>query len=224
MFQLPGHRIERASADVRVGEGFLGVRESRLRVGYADGTASDEFPYSIIDRTRLDAVVIAPHFVGPNGVRYVCLRSALRPPVALRSTAPGEEGAADRGPFERSSTGELWELPAGLVEVEERSPEGVRNCAQRELLEEMGYAVPPEALRPLGKPMFPAPGMIAERQFFFEVTVDPATRRTPTEDGSALERSARLVEVPLEDALAACRTGVIEDSKTELGLRRLAEL
>ena len=39
---------------------------------------------------------------------------------------------------ERESLGNLWELPAGLVEVEERSPEGVRACARRELLEELG--------------------------------------------------------------------------------------
>jgi hypothetical protein len=30
--------------------------------------------------------------------------------------------------------------------------------------------------------------------------------------------------VPLEEALAACRDGRIEDIKTELALRRLAEL
>lgn len=204
-----------------MGDGFLVVREHRMRVRYADGSVSDAFPYSIVDRTRLDAVVIVAHFVGPDGARRVCLRSAIRPPVGLRS---GDEAAADAGAFARAPTPELWELPAGLVEVDERSPEGVRACAQRELLEELGYDVAPEALSPLGRPVFPAPGMIAERQFFFHVAVDPSARRTPTEDGSALERHAGIVDVPLDVALEACRTGAIEDGKTELALRRLAEL
>ncbi len=218
---LPGHDVERVAEDVPPGSGFLGVRESTLRVRYADGTASDPFPYSIVARTRLDAVVVVAHHRGADGARWVALRSALRPPVALRE---GVEAEADGGPFARPRTGELWELPAGLVEVEERSPEGVRACARRELLEELGYDVPVEALQVLGPPMFPAPGMIAERQFFFHVEVDPGARAVPTEDGSALERLARIVEVPLDAAIDACRRGTIEDSKTELALRRLGEL
>lgn len=218
---LPQHRVEVAAPTVRVGDGFLFVREERLVVRYADGSVSEPFPYSIVDRTRLDAVVIAAHFRDSNGERHVALRSAIRPPVGLRS---GAEAAADQGPFARVATAELWELPAGLVEVEERSPEGVRACARRELLEELGYDVPIEAIATLGRPVFPAPGMIAERQFFFHVEVDPSTRAVPSEDGSALERHARIVDVPLSAALAACRSGAIEDGKTELALRRLAEL
>lgn len=213
--------MEDAAPLVRVGDGFLTVREHRLRVRYADGSTSDAFPYSIVDRTRLDAVVIVAHFVGADGARRVCLRSAIRPPVGLRSE---DEAAADAGAFARAATPELWELPAGLVEADERSPDGVRACAQRELLEELGYDVPIHALVPLGRPVFPAPGMIAERQFFFHVVVDPKARRTPTEDGSALERHARIVDVPLTEAIEACRTGAIEDGKTELALRRLAEV
>ena len=57
----------------------------------------------------------------------------------------------------------------------------------------------------------------------FEIEVDPDTRSTPTEDGSALERQASIIAVALEDVVEHCRTGAIRDSKTELAARRLAE-
>jgi len=110
------------------------------------------------------------------------------------------------------------------VEEDERSPEGLLRCAARELMEEVGVAVPPEAMRALGPSGFPAPGVIGERHFFFHVEIDPARIQVPTEDGSPLERQGRIAAVTLEEALELTRTGVIEDEKTELALRRLAEI
>jgi ADP-ribose pyrophosphatase len=216
--ELPMHALalveERPSLDP---PGFLRLRRMILRVLFADGTTSETFEYDAIDRTRLDAVVIAAHYRGADGRRRVFLRSCLRPPVAMRSR--------ERSPtVERDTLGALWELPAGLVEADEQSPEGLRRCAARELLEEVGVAVSPEALRELGPSGFPAPGAIAERHFFFHVEVDPAQVRVPTEDGSPLERHARVVAVDLEHALGLTRTGALEDEKTELALRRLAEI
>ena len=54
--------------------------------------------------------------------------------------------------------------------------------------------------------------------------VDPTALVPPIEDGSVLERQATLVTVTLQDALALVRAGEIEDAKTELALRRLAEI
>ena len=198
------------------GNGFLRLVRRRYRASYPDGTWSAPFLYDAIDRAAIDAVVIAAHFVDATGARRVFLRSALRPPLTLRSRAhsPLPDEACD---------GALWELPAGLVEVSERSPEGVVRAAQRELHEELGFAVPLESLRALGPSSFPAPGFVAERHFFFEVAVDPEARAEPTLDGSALERFGVVADVSLNEALAMCRAGVIEDSKTELTLRRLAE-
>jgi ADP-ribose pyrophosphatase len=65
--------------------------------------------------------------------------------------------------------------------------------------------------------------MIGERHVFFVVEVTPAARTLPTEDGSALERAAEIVSLPVEDALEHCRRGAIRDAKTELALRRLLE-
>jgi ADP-ribose pyrophosphatase len=205
---------ERVEGDERA---FLRVRRTTLRAHFEDGTTSEPFVYDIVDRTRMDAVVVAAHYRDEQGLRRVFLRSALRPPVALR---PLEV----RPTPEKPTLGGLWELPAGLVEEDERTPMGLRTCAARELLEEVGLAVDATALAPLGPSSFPAPGMIGERHFFFQVEVDPVRRTTPSENGSALQRNAVIVAVPVDEAIALTRTGEIEDEKTELALRRLAEL
>jgi ADP-ribose pyrophosphatase len=198
--------------------GFLGLARRVMRVRFEDGPESAPFEYDFIERARLDAVVMAAHYRDPHdGRRWVFLRTSLRPPVALR---PREAWPV----YEKPTLGALWELPAGLVEIDERSPEGLRRSAARELLEELGIHVDPAALQPLGPSTFPAPALIGERHFYFHVEVDPAARTTPTEDGSPLERDARIAALPLEQALNACRHGEIEDAKTELALRRLAEI
>ena len=197
--------------------GFMHLRRTTLKVRASDGSTSEAFDYDTLGRKRLDAVVIVPHHRDAAGVRRVFLRSCLRPPPFLRP--------ADARPIpEKASLGALWELPAGLVEEHERSPEGLRACASRELLEEVGFSVPPDRFAELGRPTFPAPGIIGERHFYFHVEVDPRLRGTPTEDGSALERDAVIADVSVEDALSLARRGEIEDAKTELALRRLAEL
>jgi len=196
--------------------GFMQLRRAQLAV-VADGAQSKPFTYDTLQRSRLDAVVIAAHFRDPGGARRVYLRSALRPPCFLRPE--------DARPVpEKETLGALWELPAGLVEKDERSAEGLRQCAARELAEELGFAVPAARMAELGPSTFPSPGIIGERHFFFHCEVDPATRGVPSEDGSVLEQGAVIVDLALEEALALCRRGEIEDAKTELALRRLAEL
>ncbi|HKO50625.1 MAG TPA: NUDIX hydrolase [Polyangiaceae bacterium] len=196
--------------------GFLRLVRRRYRASYPDGTKSEPFLYDAVDRKAIDAVVIAAHFVAPDGTLHVFLRSCFRPPLTLRerSNSPLPEEACD---------GHLWELPAGLVEAAERSPEGVVRAAQRELLEELGFEVGVDALSPLGRSTFPAPGFVAERHFFFEARVDPQARREPELDGSPLEYFGAVIELPVREALELCRQGVIEDAKTELALRRLLE-
>jgi len=184
---------------------------------FANGSVSDEFAYDSVHRERLDAVVVVPHFRDADGIQRVFLRSALRPPVALR---PMEA----RPVPEKDSLGGLWEVIAGLVEADERSPDGLRACAARELFEEAGFEVPPSAIEPLGPSSFPAPGIIGERHFYFHVSVTASARTLPTEDGSALERHAEIVDISLTEALELCRAGEIEDTKTELALRRLVEV
>jgi ADP-ribose diphosphatase len=196
--------VDRSEQSRAIG-GFLDVRRLELVARYPDGSESAPFSYDVATREALDAVIIAAHFVAA-GVRHVYLRSAARPPCALRPIPPAHDGA-------------LWELPAGLVEP----GEDPAATAARELGEELGFAARANDMRPLGGWTFPAPGMIGERHLFYVVEVEPNARKPPSGDGSALEHAAAIVTLPVTDAIEYCRRSVIRDAKTELGLRRLLE-
>jgi ADP-ribose pyrophosphatase len=189
----------------------------RYRARYPDGTLSPPFVYDIVDRAAVDAVVLVAHYLDDQGARRVFLRSCVRPPVAGRD--PARSPHPERDP----PLGLLWELPAGLVEPNEQSPDGLLHAAQRELHEELGFEVAPGAFAELGASVFPVPAMIAERLYFFEVTVDASRRMEPVLDGSALERFGEVVAVPVTEVLEQCRSGRLMDCKTELGVRRLIE-
>jgi ADP-ribose pyrophosphatase len=216
--RLPRHRVRIVEeAPSSPGErGFIYVRQLSLELQFEDGSTSSSFPYFCAERTRLDAVVVVAHYLR-NGERFVVLRSSIRPPLVVR--------AQDSWPIPPTpSLGALWEVPAGLVEQDERSAEGLARCAARELLEETGFEVPVGDIKPLGPPTFPSAGMMSECHYFFHVEVDPDKRGTPPEDGSPLEQLATIVDLPLHEALVAVRRGEVQDAKTELALRRFAEI
>jgi ADP-ribose pyrophosphatase len=198
-------------------EGFCRLVRQRLQARGPAGQAPKAFVYDWLERRALDAVVVAAYFLDAHGTSRVYLRSATRPPVALRSPSRLSRS-------QMPNPAGHWELAAGLIEDDEETEDGPARCACRELEEELGFAVQPSQMLPLGPSTLPAPGVVGERHFFFRVQVDPSQRRHPSLDGSALEQLGAIVDVPLEDALAACRNGEIEDAKTELGLRRLAEV
>jgi ADP-ribose pyrophosphatase len=203
--------VEDRTASSRADEGFIRVRRLSLRNHYEDGSASATYAYDCAERAAMDAVVIVLH----TSDARVCLRSSIRPPLALR---PGYAlPLPDRG------DPTLFEVPAGLVEAEERGEEGLRACSARETLEEVGLALAPESFARLGPPVYLTPGLIAEKIHLLHARVDPRDAGAPALDGSPVEENARIEWVPLADALAACRDGRIEDIKTELALRRLAE-
>jgi ADP-ribose pyrophosphatase len=196
--------------------GFLRLVRRRFIATYPDGSRSQPFVYDEVDRTAIDAVVIVAHFVAADGVRHVYLRSALRPPVVFRDRARSPLPALD-------PPGSMWELPAGLVEASEQSSRGLRIGALRELFEELGFTGDPEALVELGPSTFPAPGIVAERHFYFALEVVPEQKGEPAHDGSALEHAGVVFSLSVAEALGLCKSGEIVDAKTELGLRRLAE-
>ena len=191
--------------ETRIGEGgFLYLRRVEL-IAVQGAARSPQFSYDLVERRALDACVMAAHHVAEGRV-WVWLRSSLRPPLQLRHDEP--------------MSAVLWELPAGLIEPGE-SPTA---AAARELAEELGFAVPESALAPLGPPGMPAPAFIGELHHFFHVEVEPGARTEPAGDGSPVEAGAEVIAVPLDEALAACRRGAVRDEKTELALRRLAEV
>jgi ADP-ribose pyrophosphatase len=195
--------------------GFLRLVRRRLRVRFPDGGHSEPFVYDEVDRSAIDAVVIAAHF-NRDGACWVYLRSALRPPLFFRDPS--------RSPIPEARMGALWELPAGLIEADEQTERGVIEAARRELAEELGFSADSSDFRPLGASTLPCPGFIAERHFFVSIEVHPKDRHEPSLDGSALERFGKIISLPLERAIDLCRAGLIEDAKTELGLRRLLDI
>ena len=214
--QRPSVRIEIVgdeSARMRSDEGFVRVRRLVLRNHYGDGTTSRDYRYDCAERDAIDAVGIV--LVDRRG--RVCLRSSIRPPIALRPTyaLPLESESADPT---------LFEIPAGLVEADEKGEAGLRACCARETLEEVGLEVAPGAFAPLGPPVYLTPGVIAEQVHLFFAEVDPAAATVPAMDGSPVEEHAKIEWVPVREALAACRDGRIGDVKTEVAIRRLAEV
>jgi ADP-ribose pyrophosphatase len=117
--------------------------------------------------------------------------------------------------------GELWEIPAGLVEKDERDLRGLVGCAVRETEEEVGLVIAVDTVRPLGGPFFPSAGIVGECVFLFEAEIDGDAPSNPEGDG-ALEKGARVIDVPLGLALSWCDDGALPDGKTEIALRRLA--
>ncbi len=205
------------SGSLRGDEGFLRLRRVTLQNRRPDGALSRPYRYDLVERDAMDAVAIvlvAPG--GPGEAPRVCLRSALRPPLAFR---PGYALPL----AEPSPHAVVWEVPAGLVEPEERGEAGLRACAARETLEETGLDVAESSFSALGPAVVLSPGVLAEKVHFLVAHVDPGAAGTPTEDGSPVEADAVVCFVPLAAALAAVRDGRVADVKTEVALRRLAE-
>ena len=194
--------------------GFLRVRRVTLRNRYPTGHTSRDYRYDVVERDAIDAVGIVLEEAGEEP--RVCVRSALRPPMRFR-----DRYDVPLPPDGRSHV--LWEVPAGLVEPEERGEEGLRACASRETLEEVGLEVAPDRFEALGPPVALSPGVLGEKLHFLHATVDPSRRGTPVEDGSPTEEHAAVRFIPLREALEATRDGRIQDAKTEVALRRLAE-
>ncbi len=205
--ELPKVELEVTRERVAHRDGFLHVRRLDVVVVHEGKAPSAPLAYDVLDRRALDACVIVAHHRAPDGRTHVWVRTCLRPPLALRTTEP-------------TSSGVLWEVAAGLIEPGESAVE----AGARELAEELGFAVSASSLVPLGSWTAPAPAFIGEVHHFFHVEVDEAARTEPTGDGSPLEEDAAIIHLPLEDALAACRDGIVRDAKTELALRRLADL
>lgn len=148
-------------------------------------------------RTQFDVV---EH---PDAVAIVALRNAPaptgRPLVALVRQ-------------ERPAISRLtWELPAGMVNSSEvGQPE---QTAYRELREETGYDA--RAMHPLGR-TYVSPGFTTEAiSLYLATQLQPVPGQSGPKDATEISGVAW---VPLDDALARCRRGEIDDSKTVLGL------
>ncbi len=102
--------------------------------------------------------------------------------------------------------GYIWEIPAGTLEADE-SP---LVCAQRELIEETGYAA--DRWEKLGE-VVPAPGYADERIHLF--SADGLRRAEQHLDADEI---LDVHEIKLERALKMVDGGEIQDAKTLTGL------
>ncbi|HQR29880.1 MAG TPA: NUDIX hydrolase [Anaeromyxobacteraceae bacterium] len=211
--------VEDFTASSRCDEGFLHVRRYRARNRRVDGTLSPTYRIDVLDRPSLDAVAVCLWARTPHGVE-VLLRRQLRPAVLFR------RGKARALPEPEPLLYE--EIVAGLLEPGERGVEALRQRGAEEAREEAGVDVAPERLDPLGAAFYTLPGIVSEKIHLFAAEVDRGNAQGDHEapadgDGSPLEEGATLVWRGLDDAIAACASGEIEDAKSELAFRRLRD-
>ena len=198
-------------------EGYLRLWRWTLRNSYADGSTSRDYQCDVVDRAGLYAVAVVIYAIDPatRGVS-VLLREALRPGLLLR--------AKHELPFPEVRERPVnWEVVAGVIEPGERGPAAVNHRAALEVHEESGFKVDGASITELGAGILPSPGPFPEKIHLRAVEVDPADQGLPDGDGSPMEQGAALRWFGLGEAVRMCVSGGIEDAKTEIGLRRLAE-
>jgi len=209
------------TASSRCDEGFLRVKRFILQNTFTDGRTSDTYRCDVLSRKHVDAVAVVLWSSDPaSGRPVVHYREGTRPPIWLRRTKQDELPFPDPQPYDS-----IGEIVAGVLEDEDHGWEGVRQRGALEALEEAGYPVDPQAVRPLGGGgFFPSPGVTDEKVYLVAVEVDPSTRGAALGDGSVQEEGTRMISRDLRDAIRACRAGEIPDAKTEIGILRLADL
>lgn len=206
------------SSEEELGRGrFLRLRRVNLRNRRADGSLSPPYSCELVDRPRhgTDAVVVGLWRRRADGGVEVLLRQGLRP--ALRFGRTERLPLPDAGPYLL-----LTEVVAGILEDEDVGEEAVLRRAAIEAYEEAGLHLLPSAFQRLGGKVFPTPGMAPEGFHLVHAEVPPgALTSEPAGDGSPMEEGSQQRFVPLEEALALCERGELEDAKTEILLRRL---
>lgn len=147
----------------------------------------------------------------PNGAE-VDLEIVRHRGASAVAAIDGEGRVALIRQFRHAAGGYLWELPAGVLDRPDESPEA---CAGRELLEEAGLRA--GSLTPLAT-ILTTPGFTDERIHLF-------LARDLAEDAHTHEHDEVIAEIarpPLRDALAMIRRGEIVDAKTICGLQLAA--
>lgn len=204
--------VEDVTSRSRCDEGFLHVKRLVCRNQHADGSTSRDYRVDVVDRPVPDAVAVLVWRRGPGGIE-VLTRKTLRPAAHFRATLPLP--VPDPRPYLL-----LEELVAGVLEPEDHGEAGLRHRAAEETREEAGFRVSPDEVELLGGSFFLAPGILSEKIHPTAVEVTGRPQEVPEGDGSPLEEGATLRWWPIDALLAACRSGAVEDAKTEVLVTR----
>ncbi len=205
--------VEDRSATSRCDEGFLRLRRLECRNRRSDGSLSPAYRVDVVDRPQLDAVAVVIY--RRRGAQIeVLTRQNLRPAAYFR---------VGKQPVLPDSQTHLQveEIVAGVFEDSDQGEDGLRFRAALEVGEEAGIRVAPEEIQLLGGPFFVAPGIISEKIFLTAVDVTGKEQVEPPGDGSPLEEGSMLRWCDAGRLLEDCRTGRVQDAKTEIGLARL---
>jgi ADP-ribose pyrophosphatase len=209
--------IEVVAEDAQEGESsFLRIRRLRLRHRYRGGAFSTTYPFDVLEVPFLDAVVVVLYYRDSAGRVRVGLRRGVRPSIYLRRNNPAKValGGAPRLTY--------LELIAGGIEAGDLGGIGIDGRAALEVREEAGFEVSADEMVRLGEGTFSSPAFGMEKLHYRAVEVDPDAGREPEGDGHPLEEVGGIEFYELAEAISRCRCGTIQDSKTEIGLYRLA--
>jgi len=196
---------------------FVRLRRLQLRHRYNDDLYSQPYTFDVIEGPFADAVAIVLYHIDKEGEVWVGLRRGVRPSIYLRKDNPAKAflDALPRLTY--------LELVAGGIEYEDLDSIGINGRAALEVREEAGYEVKAEELVSLGGGTFSSPGFGMEKIHYRAVKVDPRKGVEPQGDGHPLEEVGDFQFHELSQAISWCRSGNIEDAKTEIGLYRLAK-
>ena len=156
--------------------------------------------------------VVVSEFEDPSGVRFQ--RDIVRSPGAVAAVplvfdAEGNPSTVLIAQYRVAYEREMIEIPAGMRDVDGEPPE---ETARREMAEEAGLV--PGRLDLLIE-MVPQPGMSDGTTMVYLATdCSPA----PTQPHGPEEEHARLIHLPLAEAVAMVEAGEISDAKSIAGL------
>lgn len=167
------------------------VVEGRFRFQRYDGNMSDEIVRLNLDRG--DSVAAVLHDTTDD---TIVLTEQYRYPTH------------GKGP------GWMLELPAGVLDADEKPEQSVR----REIVEEVGYEV--SSMEPICT-FYVSPGGTSERILLFYARVTPPARISAGGGVASEGEDIRTVHIPVAEALARVRDGDIVDAKTIIGLQWL---
>jgi ADP-ribose pyrophosphatase len=195
---------------------FVRLRRLRLRHRYDDGLYSQPYIFDVIEGHFADAVAIVLYYIDGDGKVCVGLRRGVRPSIYLRKNNPAKVS------LDGMPRLIYLELVAGGIEYKDLDSIGINGRAVCEVKEEAGYEVEAGELVNLGGGSFSSPGFGMEKIHYRAVKVDPREGMEPEGDGHPLEEVGDFQFHELSKAISWCRSGEIEDAKTEIGLYRLA--